>query len=435
MHEQGIECGQALAAVFVVPLNGRQHLAMCIDITQVERKRRQVVRGVVLQSGARLEQGRVEVEAAPAAAGRPGFKIDTPQGVLGVRGTEFRVASDPGEQRTRGEVLGGAVAFEGRAGGAGAQVPSGYGSLIDADGQVAPPVRLLARPNTTSLPTLQERLLLRFALAPIDGAVAYRGQIARDAAFDRIVAELVSPTPELRFADLPDGDYLLRLRGIDAQGLEGLDAEHRFRLKARPEAPLPSAPAPRAVLFGGRVEFAWAANDEAQSYRLQVARDADFSAPLHDLRELRSPGAVIDGLAPGGYLWRLASVRAGADQGPWSAARVFELRPLPPELKPATIGDHSIGFAWEGLAGQTFEFQLARDAAFTDIIVERSLSQPGIELPLPGVGRFYVRLRTRDADGFVGPYTTPQHVDLPNCLRDGQGACLRSADGALILLP
>lgn len=292
-----------------------------------------------------------------------------------------------------------------------------------------------AIPNTSDLPTLNERLLLRFALRQIDGAAAYRGQIAGDASFDRIVAELTSPTPELRFAGLPDGDYVLRVRGIDAQGLEGLDAEHRFRLKARPEAPLPSAPAPRAVMFGGRAEFAWAANDEAQSYRLQLALDADFNAALHDLRELRALTAAIEGLAPGTYHWRLASVRAGADQGPWGAARSFELRPLPPVPQPPTIGDRSIGFAWEGSAGQTFEFQVARDAAFADRVLELTLKQPSVELPLPGVGRFYVRLRVRDADGFVGPYTTPQHFEVPNCLRDGSGGCLRSGDGRLILLP
>ena len=74
-------------------------------------------------------------------------------------------------------------------------------------------------------------------------------------------------------AELPDGDYVLRVRAIDAQGLEGRDADLRFRLKARPEPPLPSAPAPRAVTVGGRVEFAWAANPQAATYELQLAAE------------------------------------------------------------------------------------------------------------------------------------------------------------------
>lgn len=387
-----------------------------------------------VQSGARLERGRVEIEAAPAAAGRPGFKIDTPQGVLGVRGTEFRVATDTAQGITLGEVLGGAVAFDGR--GSSERVTAGHGTAISAAGQVAPPVALLDAPDVSGLPQLQERLLMRFTLPAMPSASAYRGQIARDASFDAVLADLTGPTPELRFAELPDGDYLLRVRAIDARGLEGRDADHRFRLKARPEAPLPSAPAPKAVVFGGRVELAWAANQEAQTYRLQLARgDADFTRPLHDLRGLRSLATTLEGLLPGGYHWRLASVRADGDMGPWGTARSFDMRPLPPDIKPPKVGDRGISFAWDGAPGQTFEFQLARDAAFNNKIIDRQLDRPALEMPLPGTGRFYLRLRARDADGFVGPYTTPQYVDVPNCLRDGSGACVRASDQTLNLAP
>ena len=397
------------------------------------RESRRFTDADAVQSGARLEQGRVEVQAAPAPKGRPGFRIDTPQGVLGVRGTEFRVASDPGEKLTRGEVLGGVVAFEGGSGVE--QVAAGYGSVIGATGQVTAPVRLLARPDTAALPVLQERLLMRFALAPLQGAAAWRGQIARDAAFDNVVADLTSATPELRFAELPDGEYLLRIRAIDAQGLEGLDADHRFVLKARPEAPLPSAPAPRAVLFGDRVEFSWAANDAAKDYRLRLAASADFKVALHELNDLPTLTAGISGLPPGTYYWQLASRRADGDRGPWSAVRSFELRPLPPAPKAPTVGDRSISFAWEALPGQTFDFQVARDSAFANLVFERRLDRPGIELPLPGSGRFYVRLRALDADGFVGPYSTAQYVEVPNCLRDAGGGCVRSGDATLNLAP
>jgi hypothetical protein len=391
-----------------------------------ESRRMRDVPGV--RSGARLEQGRVEIEAAPAAAGRPGFRIDTPQGVLGVRGTEFRVTSDGS---TRGEVLAGKVEFSGRPGAAAQQVGAGYGSVIAAGGEVAAPVRLLPRPDLGALPALQERTLLRFALAPLAGARAYRGQVSADASFDRVVADLTSPSPELRFADLPDGDYVLRVRGIDALGLEGQDADHRFRLKARPEAPLPSAPAPKAVIFGDRAEFTWAANEEARSYHLHLAAGPDFKAPLRDLAGLTTLATAIDGLAPGTYHWQLASVRADGDQGPWGSARSFEIRPLPPTPKPPQVGEDTINFSWEGAPGQSFDFELARDAAFTRKVLERRLTQPGIDLPLPGTGRFYVRLRVRDADGFVGPYTAAQHFDVPNCVRGGTGGCVRAGSQTL----
>lgn len=414
-------------------------------------------------TGTRLERGRVEVEAAPAAAGRPGFRIDTPQGVLGVRGTEFRVSAEGADGTTRGEVLGGAVAFEGRAGGPAERVAAGFGTVIAANGQVAAPAPLLGAPALAGLPVLQERLLMRFAVPALPGATAYRAQISADATFDRVLADLSSATPELRFAELPDGDYVLRVRAVDGRGLEGQDADHRFRLKARPEAPLPSAPVPRAVIFGGKADLAWAANTQAQTYRLRLVRtppvlaaaaaapgasapaprpvnsaevtNADFSNPLRDLKGLPGLATTLEDLAPGLYHWQLASVREDGDQGPWGDPRSFEMRPLPPEPKPPAVGDRSVSFGWAGLPGQTFEFQLARDAGFTSVLLTRQLAEPALELPLPGTGRFFVRLRARDPDGFVGPYSTPQYFDVANCVRDSSGACVRAGGQTLNLTP
>lgn len=396
------------------------------------------VRGTsAVQTRARIDKGRVEIEATPAPAGRPGFRIDTPQGVLGVRGTEFRVGVDTAQQRVRGEVLAGTVAFSGSVG-AEQSVGAGQGAVIDSAGRVAAPVPLLAAPDLAALPVLQERLLMRFALPAQAGAAAYRGQIARDAGFDQVVADLMSPGPELRFAELPDGNYVLRARAIDAQGLEGRDADHRFRLKARPEPPLPSAPPPRAVIIGDRIDFSWAANAEAARYRLRLATDPGFKTIVRDIGNLSSMSGTLEGLAPGVYHWQLASVRADGDQGPWGDARSLELRPPPPPPptpKPPQVSDSGVSFDWDGRPGQTFEFQVARDAAFAVLVLERKLDQPGIKLELPGTGRFHVRLRAIDPDGFVGPYSTAQHFDVPNCVRAGSGGCVRAGSSTLDIGP
>jgi hypothetical protein len=397
-----------------------------------------------VRSGAKLRQGRVEVEAAPAPSGRPGFSIETPQGVLGVRGTEFRVSVDGTATDTKGEVLGGAVAFSGQANQAGERVGAGFGTLIGATGKVDPPVRLLPQPDVAALPSLQERLLMRFALTALPGASAYHAQIARDAGFDQVVADQKSSTPELKFAALPDGDYVLRVRGVDAKGLEGLDADHRFRLKARPEPPLPAAPAPRAAIFGNQVELAWAANPEAKNYRLRLARTADFKAPVRDLPGLQGLSTLQDGLAAGVYYWQLASVRVGVDQkddqGPWGDVRSFELRTSPPQPQPPKVGSNSVTFSWPGGPGQSFDFEVARDAGFAQLVVQRALTAPSFELPLPmpapSTGRFFVRVRVKDADGFVGPFGATQFFQIaspPNCLRDSAGACVRAGDETLNL--
>jgi hypothetical protein len=183
------------------------------------------------------------------------------------------------------------------------------------------------------------------------------------------------------------------------------------------------------------MEFAWTANADAASYRLRLAASADFKAPLRDLKGLREATATLEGLQPGSYHWQLASVRADGDQGPWGDARSFEMRPLPPTPQPPKVDEKGVSFAWEALPGQTFEFQVARDMDFTQLVLERQLTEPRLDLPQPGTGRFYVRLRARDADGFIGPYTTPQFFEIPNCLRDGSGACVRAGEQTINLAP
>jgi hypothetical protein len=398
---------------------------------------RRVPRTPVTRAGARLQQGRVEVEAPRTRPGQPGFQIDTPQGVLGVRGTEFRVASGP--ERTRGEVLVGTVAVSGPTGAGAQAVGAGFGSVVNAAGQVSPPVPLLPAPDTAALPRLQERVLMRFPLPALPGATAWRGQVARDAAFQQVLADVLTdvtaPGTELRIADLPDGAYHLRLRGVDAQGLEGRDADLTFTLKARPEPPLPSTPEPAQRLFGTRAEFSWAANTDADRYRLQLATEPGFAQPLRDLPELRGLRTTLEALAPGTYHWRMRSLRADGDAGPWGDAQAFELRPDPPQPKPPVIGDRSVRFAWAGLPGQQFDFQVARDEGFAAPLVDRRLDLTEIEIGRPGNGRFWVRLRAIDPDGFVGPFGAPQYFDVPNCLRDGAGNCARSSGEPVVARP
>ena len=445
---QAVETGQALPEGSELRTGADGHVSLrLVDGTVLRLRPGSVLRVTesrrisgtpVTRSGAQIDLGRVEVEAAPVPAGRPGFQIGTPQGVLGVRGTEFRVGADA--QTTFGEVLEGAVRADSRAGGPGQRVGAGFGTVVPAGGPVAPPVPLLPPPDVQGLPTLQDRILVTFDLPAQAGASGWRGEIARDATFDVVLAEQVTRTPVLRFADLPDGEYVLRARAIDAQGLEGLDAVWRFRLKARPEAPLPSAPPKRSQLSGERVDFAWAANGDATGYRLQISRNDSFAADalVRDLTGLSATSAAVDGLPVGRYQWRLASVRAGADgqpdQGPWGEALDFAMRPSPPQPKPPAVGEKTVGFAWPGQPGQRYDFQLSRDAEFKTVLTERRLDEPVIELPLPGTGRFHVRVRAIESDGFVGPWATPQTMDIPNCLRDGAGSCVRGA-GGIVTVP
>lgn len=403
---------------------------------QVETSRRLPGSGGAL-SGVKVEDGQVEVQAQKrSGAGAPGFQISTPQGLLGVRGTEFRVSVDARAETTRNEVLEGQVMTEGRDGRAGRSVAAGFGVVVDRSGTVTPPVRLLAPPDVSAWPALQERVLVRFPIRPQPAVVAYRAQVAAaaDPAFERVLQDVRSTGAELRLVDLPDGDYRIRVRAEDAQGLQGRDALHLFTLKARPEPPLPTGPGPKAVVSGARLDLAWASVDEARSYRLQLARDEAMREPLRDQRALAGTAWSVDALAPGVYFWRLASERSATDQGPFGPVQRVELRALPAPLPPPRVGEDSLKLAWEGLPGQTFEVEFARSADFAVLELTRRTEQSALELRLPGTGRYWVRMRARDPDGFVGPYTAPQAFTVPNCLRDGQQRCVGGADGGSVLI-
>ena len=403
---------------------------------QVETSRRLPGSGGAL-SGVKVEDGQVEVQAQKRpGAGAPGFQISTPQGLLGVRGTEFRVSVDARAETTRNEVLEGQVMTEGRDGRAGRSVAAGFGVVVDRSGTVTPPVRLLAPPDVSAWPALQERVLVRFPIQPQPAVVAYRAQVAAaaDPAFERVLQDVRSTGAELRLVDLPDGDYRIRVRAEDAQGLQGRDALHLFTLKARPEPPLPTGPGPKAVVSGARLDLAWASVDEARSYRLQLARDEAMREPIQDQRTLAGTAWSVDALAPGVYFWRLASERSATDQGPFGPVQRVELRALPAPLPPPRVGEDSLKLAWEGLPGQTFEVEFARSADFAVLELTRRTEQSALELRLPGTGRYWVRMRARDPDGFVGPYTAPQAFTVPNCLRDGQQRCVGGADGGSVLI-
>jgi hypothetical protein len=403
---------------------------------QVETSQRLPRSGEVL-SGVKVEAGQVEVQAQKRpGAGAPGFQISTPLGLLGVRGTEFRVSVDARAETTRNEVLEGQVMTEGRDGRAGRSVAAGFGVVVDRSGTVTPPVRLLAPPDVSAWPALQERVLVRFPIRPQPAVVAYRAQVAAaaDPAFERVLQDVRSTGAELRLVDLPNGDYRIRVRAEDAQGLQGRDALHLFTLKARPEPPLPTGPGPKAVVSGARLDLAWASVDEARSYRLQLARDEAMREPIQDQRTLAGTAWSVDALAPGVYFWRLASERSDTDQGPFGPVQRVELRALPAPLPPPRVGEDSLKLAWEGLPGQTFEVEFARSADFAVLELTRRTEQSALELRLPGTGRYFVRLRARDPDGFVGPYTAPQAFTVPNCLRDGQQRCVGGADGGSVLI-
>ena len=373
----------------------------------------------------KLEQGRVESSVAPQRGPAARYRIDTPTAVIGVRGTDFRVGIDADRQRSRAEVTTGAVEVDGVSASAPRQrareVVAGFGLLV-GDGALGAPVPLPSAPDLSALPTRFERPLIRFALPSSDDAQAHRVQVfaapAEGAGNTGTAAALVAPAlfddvfrGEARIPGLADGHYEMRVRGITADGLEGLDTTRVFELKARPEPPFPSTPHDGGRVSEGRIGFEWAGVPEAAHYHFQVSDEAGFESLRIDEHTERTRQTAT--LEPGVYFWRIASIRADGDRGPWSDPVEFDVRPMPAEPEPPEFDEDTMVFHWRGEPGQRFEYEFAADMAFSDVLVSGDGDTPHFSVPRPGLGTYWIRVRSIDPDGYVSPWTTPQQVVVP----------------------
>ena len=366
-------------------------------------------------SGAlRLIRGSVEVFATQVLRAKP-LELTTPTAVVGVRGTQYRVNFDEAANAsTRTEVLEGRVRFDTASGTQGADVKLGFGAIVDASAAAPSVVPLLPAPDLSALPKRFERPLVRFAVA--GEANTLRWQVAADPAFEKVVSDqLVAPGVELRLAGLEDATWHLRARRLDTRGIAGFDAATSFVLKARPEPPGLGAPRSGAKQSVGPVQFAWSMNVEAQRTHLQVSRDAAFSSLLLERDDVTaaSEQAVID--VPGTYFWRMASIRASGDRGPFGDAQRFELRPLPePPTGGASADGKSLELRWSGRPEDRQQVQLASDADFKQVVANAELANPQWLLSAPTVGgTYFFRYRSIEPDGFVSPYSSALKIEVP----------------------
>lgn len=359
-----------------------------------------------------LLRGALENAIRPQDRAASRFEISSPAAVASVRGTEFRVSADG--QQTWTEVLEGAVAVANPAGQTDAV--AGTGSFTQAGRPPGPPVRLLAAPDLAALPARLERLPLDWPLPPVAGAVRYRTQISPDARFDVIVSDEVAVQPRARSLDIADSSYVLRVRAIDVNGLEGLSAERALEVWARPEPPLLLDPAPDAVLVDARPTFRWTRANPAWHYRLQIFAGADPAAPPYDEQVLALASAQprID-LDSGIYRWRVAAIDpARARQGPWGDSQGLR-RVLPgPGVEPPKLEPGAVTLRWSAQPHtRAYGLQVAREPGFGELLLDTQTTQAQHRLEQLKPGPHHVRTRSIGEDGYTGPWGAAQVFTVP----------------------
>jgi hypothetical protein len=358
-----------------------------------------------------LMHGSLENQVTPLGNSGGRFEIRTPAAVAAVRGTDFRVQALGLELRT--EVLDGTVNVANRAGQV--NTMAGQGALAQIGQSPVRSMRpLLQAPSLDGLPERIERLPIDLPMQRLEGAAAYRTQLAPDAGFNVVLSDETNSAARIRARDVDDGSYVLRLRAIDADGLEGYSAQRTVIVHARPASPLLIEPAAQAVIESARPRFKWAQGEPGWTYRLQIMPSTG-TMPLDDqvVPAGESVQPLID-LGPAVYQWRVAAIQPGKGQGPWGDFQTFR-RVLPgPGIEPPRVDDGTTTLRWP-VQGQVanYRLQVARDQQFTSSLVDVQTELMQYKLQDLAPGTHYVRVQTVGGDGYTGPWGGTQSFVVP----------------------
>ena len=180
----------------------------------------------------RLVQGGLDTAASKTARRATPLQIQTPTSLVGVRGTQFRVAfDDPASNSARTEVVDGQVRADNPAQQSGADLPKGTGAVVKPTEKDVKVVKLLPAPDLTGIPSVVVRQPGSWPMPVLTGSSGYRVQVASDEKFEKIVRDLKVTTATADLATLAKGNWFARVRGIDGQGLEGFDSVKLLTLK------------------------------------------------------------------------------------------------------------------------------------------------------------------------------------------------------------
>jgi hypothetical protein len=254
-------------------------------------------------SGAiRLVEGVLDIAANKLAQRKEPMSVVTPTSVVGVRGTQFRVAfEDPASGAARTEVLEGKVRADNPAQAAGADVGGGFGVAVKPTEREIKVVALLPALPESALPARVERARegqqAAWTVSALTGAAGYRAELAQDAAFTQIVFDTKSPGPAINLAAAPNGNYFARVRGFDASGIEGYNAVRRIDIANAPVAliwvrEVNIAATADFVPEGLLLRVNTSATDTPRNLQIQIAQDAAMTQGLQTL-SLDASGNVI----------------------------------------------------------------------------------------------------------------------------------------------
>jgi hypothetical protein len=255
----------------------------------------------------RLVQGALDTVAAKSALRATPLQIQTPTSLVGVRGTQFRVAyEDPATQNARTEVLEGRVRADNPAQASGAVLAQGQGAVLNPAVKAIKVVNLLKAPDLTALSGDILKPLALWPMPTLEAAKSFRVQIAADESFDKIVRDQLVTTGTANFSDLPNGGWFARVRGIDGDGVEGYDTIKPVQVLLPPPPELPprqwTVSEDRLDLVNGRHILQFSQEGLDASHTITALVTPDMEPPYTRLAEATATGDKARMVFDLGYL-------------------------------------------------------------------------------------------------------------------------------------
>ena len=413
-----------------------------------------------------LRSGSVDADVAPSQASPDAtrrFEIRTPRAATSVRGTRFGVAL-ASDGRSSTSVLAGSVAVQTLADKKSPQtlLDPGQGVAVAADGTLGTARALLPAPDLSNVPaTLGDAGMVALQLGAQNAiekiaasarpdwptgqkdlknqaAILYQVQIARDAGLNQVLRNGIFAADAIRLQSLEDGQYVLAVRALDADGMAGAFAQRPLTIKTQPVAPLYQSPLPGATVASSGAFLRCTEVPGIGRFHLQISANADFAELAQDAPNQPRCQLQTGALPVGTYYWRAASVRQLAngtlDTGPFAAPQPFTVaeRPaaLPAQALQAEQGAQTLQLHWPALPGQTFRLQCARDMAFADLACDETLREPRWLATALAPGAYFVRLQTRDPSGLESDFSAPRRIHVGSGgLQTSDGLGVSASDG------
>ena len=285
---------------------------------------------------------------------------------------------------------------------------SGWGDWSDIWGfhTIAPPGSpvLLSPPNGSTITSLP----VTFSWQAVDGATQYQFQMAKDTAFDNIERSKLLTTTTLELSFVGDGNpRYWRIRAQNVSGWGDWSAAWSFMTIAPPQAPVLSAPSDGSTIATVPVTFVWQAVGDAIQYQFQIAKDATFTN-IEASRLLTTTSFDLSFAGDGNPRYWRVRVKNVSGWGDWSDIWTFHTI-APPEgpvlLTPpdgSTITSLPVTFSWQAVDGAIqYQFQMAKDAVFTNIECSKLLTTISLDLSFAGDGNpRYWRVRAKNVSGW-----------------------------------